>query len=162
MTNLIINSEIVQDSVANNIRYVTEKHTFSDATTLLHSYSLPSDLDANAVLLLRAENINKSLTHKAEVEALATNYEIPLFKAEFRDKFTTEEQIAIDSFNDNYKTLSTLTPELKASILSALEYYKDATKVYLSHPKTIAFVNMYEALGIIAPGRATEVLSYGG
>jgi hypothetical protein len=138
---------------------VTEKHTYDDGATQYISYLASAELDLQLVANLRAENINKQLELKALAEAEAMNFEIPLFKAEFRDRFTTQEQIYIDNFNASYQSNPNLSTEQKAGILSALAYYADAGRVYLSHPKTISFVNMYEQLGILAEGRAAEVLN---
>lgn len=138
---------------------VTEKHIYDDGDTQLVNYLADPSLDLQYVADLRASNINRELEAKVLAETIAMNYEVPLFKAEFRDKFTSQEQILIDNFNANYQSNSNLSSEQKAVILSALAYYADARRIYLKHPKTISFVNMYEQLGIINTGRAMEILN---
>jgi len=138
---------------------VTEKHTYSDGGLYLYPYFAQPDWDLQEVANQRAFNINAEFTRKELQAAEAMNFEIPLTKTEFRERFTTAEQIAIDNFNASYQSNSVLTTEQKAAILSALEHYKDTTRIYLSLQKTIDMVTMYESLGIIATGRAAEVLS---
>jgi len=157
---MIVNSVILKQVPQVDGRIdVTERHTYSDGAVQDINYLAASTLDLQLVANLRAENINKELEAKALAEAEALNFEVPLFKAEFRDKFTTEEQVMIDNFNASYQSNPNLSSEQKAGILSALAYYADAGRVYLSHPKTIAFVHMYEQLGLIGQGRASEVLN---
>ena len=156
----IVTSEIIDQVVQIDGRIsVTERHTYDDGATQLISYLAEPEFDLQAIANDRAANINVQLAIKEAQQAEALNFEIPLLKAEFRDLFTDVEQIAIDNFNATYKSNGNLTTEQKAQILSALAYYSDAQRVYLSHPKTIAFVNLYEALGLISGGRAAEVLN---
>jgi hypothetical protein len=138
---------------------VTEKHTYDNGDTQTINYLADASLDLQLVASLRAEKINVELQAKALAEAEAMNYEVPFFKAEFRDRFTTQEQVLVDNFNATYQSNPNLSSEQKAGILSALAYYADARRVYLAHPKTIAFVNMYEQLGILTYGRAAEILN---
>lgn len=137
---------------------VTEKHTYDDGTIYLHAYLAPADFDLQTVAEQRAVNMNAEFERRELQVAEAMSFEIPLTKTEFRDRFTTAEQIAIDNFNATYQSNSALTVEQKAAILSALQHYADTTKVYLNLQKTIDIVLMYESLGLIAPGRAAEVL----
>ena len=138
---------------------VTERHTYDDGATQEINYLADPNLDLQLVADSRAANINAALQAKEAALAESLNFEVPLFKSEFRDLFTTEEQIYIDNFNATYQSNPNLSIEQKAGILSALAYYADAGRVYLSHPKTIAFVNMYEQLGLIGVGRAAEILN---
>lgn len=157
---MIISSEIISDiPQVDGRRDVTERHTYSDGATQDINYLADADLDALFIASQRAININQELDRKEREVTEAMNFEVPLYKAEFRDLFTATEQILIDNFNASYQNSPGLSAEQKAGILSALAYYADASRVYLSHPKTIAFVQMYEALGLIGSGRAAEILN---
>lgn len=157
---MIISSEIISDiPQIDGRRDITELHLYSDGATQVINYLADADLDIQYIASQRAININLELDRKEKELAEAMNFEVPLYKAEFRDLFTATEQILIDNFNASYQDNPNLSAEQKAGILSALAYYADAGRVYLSHPKTIAFVQMYEALGLIGAGRASEILN---
>lgn len=138
---------------------VTEKHVYDDGGVYLHPYIAQANWNLQEVAETRAAKMNVEFERREQQFAEAMNFEIPLTKTEFRDRFTTVEQIAIDNFNATYQNNPNLTSEQKAAILSALQHYADTTKVYLSLQKTIDIVNMYEGLGLIAEGRAAEVLA---
>jgi hypothetical protein len=82
-----------------------------------------------------------------------------LTKLEFRRKLTDAERPYIDEFNATFESNGLLTVEQKRAIRSGLEDYKVAQEVNLDDPQTQAMVQLYEALGLIAAGRATEILS---
>lgn len=157
---MIISSEIISDiPQIDGRRDVTELHTYSDGATQTINYLAASDLDLQLVASQRAININAEIGRKERALAEAMNFEVPLDKAEFRDLFTQAEREAIDEFNDTYLSLSFLSEAQKKAIRSGLAYYKDAKRIYLSNPQTIATVQMYEALGLISSGRAAEILN---
>lgn len=156
---MIISSEIIIDTNDGVTRSITERHTHSDGTTQLHSYITDMTLDIDLTMQLRAQKMNAVIAAREAAEAAANNFEVPLFKSEFRDRFTDAEQAAISEFNATFASNPNLTAEQIASIRAGLDYYNDAGRIYLSNPKTIAFVQMYEALGLIGVGRAAEVLN---
>ena len=156
---MIVNSQIIIDTNDGTTRSITEQHTHSDGTTQLHSYITDMSLDVELAMQLRVQKMNAVIAAREAAEAEANNFEVPMFKAEFRDRFTDVEQVAISEFNATFTSNPNLTAEQIASIRSGLDYYNDAGRVYLSNPKTIAFVQMYEALGLIGTGRAAEVLN---
>lgn len=156
----VVNSEILEAIPQQDGRIsVTERHTYDDGGLYLYPYFAQSDWDLQAVADQRAAAMNAEFARKEAQAAEAMNFEIPLTKTEFRDRFTTTEQIAIDNFNATYQANPGLTAEQKAAILSALEHYRDTTRVYLGLQKTIDIVSLWEALGLIANGRAAEVLN---
>lgn len=158
----IISSEVTEAIPQQDGRVsVTERHLYDDGGLYLYPYFAQSDWDLQEVANQRAFNMNAEFSRKELQAAEAMNFELPLTKTEFRERFTTAEQIAIDNFNASYQSNSVLTTEQKAAILSALEHYKDTTRIYLGLQKTIDMVTMYESLGIIASDRASEVLSNG-
>lgn len=65
---------------------------------------------------------------------------------------------AIDEFNAGYATNPLLTAEQKAALRVTLEDYRAAQNILPTDSGTIRGVQMYEALGLIAVGRAAEVL----
>lgn len=157
---MIISSEIISNiPQIDGRRDVTELHTYSDGATQTINYLAASDLDLQLVADQRAVNINAEIDRKERALAEAMNFEVPLDKAEFRDLFTQAEREAIDEFNDTYLSLSFLSEAQKKAIRSGLAYYKDAKRIYLSNQQTIATLQMYEALGLIGSGRATEILN---
>ena len=159
--NMQIISSTIHEAIdqGNGTVSVTEKHVYDDGAIYLHPYIAQSSWNLQEVADQRAANMNAAFATKAAQFAEAMNFEIPLTKTEFRDRFTTAEQIAIDNFNATYQSNPALTSEQKAAILSSLEHWKDTTKVYLGLQKTIDIVNLYESLGLIAAGRATQVLA---
>lgn len=156
---MIVSSEIIIDTNDGATRSITEQHTHSDGTTQLHSYITDMSLDVDLAMALRAQKMNAVIAAREAAEAEANNFEVPLFKSEFRDRFTDAEQAAISEFNATFASNPNLTAEQIASIRAGLDYYNDAGRIYLSNPKTIAFVQMYEALGLMGAGRAAEVLN---
>jgi len=157
---MIISSEIIRQTLQLDGRFdVTERHTYDDGATQDINYLAAADLDLQFIANQRAANINAAIQAKEAALAIATNFEVPLHKAEFRDLFTVPERENIDEFNATYLDNPNLTTEQKRSIRSGLAYYADAKRVYLSDAQIIATVNMYEALGLIAVGRATVVLN---
>lgn len=157
---MIISSEIISDiPQIDGRRDVTELHTYSDGATQTINYLADEDLDIQLVAETRALNINAEIDRKERALAEAMNFEVPLDKAEFRDMFISSEREAIDEFNENYLNLVFLSDAQKRTIRSGLAYYKDAKRIYLSNPQTIATIQMYEALGLIGVGRAAEILN---
>lgn len=157
---MIISSEIVRQITQVDGRIdVTERHTYDDGATQDISYLADPALDLRLVATQRAANINAQLTLKEAALSEAMNFEVPLFKAEFRDLFTQAERENIDEFNATYLDSTLLTAEQKRAIRSGLAYYADAKRIYLSNPQTIATLQMYEALGLIGAGRAAEILN---
>lgn len=158
----IVSSEILEAIPQQDGRIsVTERHVYDDSSIYLHPYFADANWNLQEVAEQRAANMNAEFARREAQFAEAMNFEVPLTKTEFRDRLSTAEQIAIDNFNATYQSNPALTAEQKAAILSALEHWKDTTKVYLSLQKTVDIVNLWESLGLIAAGRAAQVLSNG-
>lgn len=80
-------------------------------------------------------------------------------KIEFRRLFSDDEQKRIDRFNATFENSLDLTEEQKDDIRTGLKTHAEATEVLLSDSSTQAAVGLYEALGLIAPGRAAEIIA---
>lgn len=109
----IISSEIIHESEANGVVFVTEKHIFEDGDSHLYSYQTAPNSDLILAMNLRRQNMNAAITKKEQAEAEAMNFEILISKREFRDKFTQAEQEAIDEFNATYQSNPALTAQQK-------------------------------------------------
>ena len=92
---------------------------------------------------------------KALAEAVALNYEVPVSKYAFRQRFTAEERYAMDAFNAGYEANAQLTDQQRAAIRTALNDFNAADYVHLS--LALPALQMYEALGLIAAGRAAVI-----
>lgn len=88
-----------------------------------------------------------------------------LTKIQFRDRFTGYEKVGIE-----FAALDTPTAPIEDRLRAAqlrvfladvasTEPEPDGTSVDLDDPRTVAGVQALEAFGLIAPGRATEVLA---
>ncbi len=82
-----------------------------------------------------------------------------LTKLLFRRLFTNEEQKAIDRFNFMFESHPLLTDAQKDDVRTGLENYKAAGSVNLDDSDTAAVLGLYTALGILAAGRAQEILN---
>ncbi len=78
-----------------------------------------------------------------------------LTKLQFRKLFTLAERVAID----NAQASTTLPATAKAELNTMAIDLSLSTSVNLSDPDTIAGVNMLETVGLIASGRAAQVLA---
>lgn len=82
-----------------------------------------------------------------------------LSKYEWRRLFTDAERLAIDRFNATFESNAMLTEPQRDAVRSGLEDYKAATVVNKDDPATGSVLGLYTALGILAPGRAAEILA---
>ncbi len=82
-----------------------------------------------------------------------------LSKLTFRRLFTATEQKAIDRFNATFESHPALTDDQKDDVRTGLENYKAASSVSLDDPDTGAVLGLYTELGILAAGRAQEILN---
>lgn len=138
---------------------VVEEHELSDGRIITTPpYYAQSEADIQLTLQARAVKIQTELDVKARIEAEANNYEIPLAKSEFRDRYTPEEQGVVEYQYATYLTNELYTAEQKATIAAGRAYFNDVRGVVLTNPLTIAGVQMHEELGWIAAGRANEIL----
>lgn len=145
---------------ADGRRYIKERHLLDDGRSVDFEYLADAQINPVMVMTERAARLSAELQAQEASSAEAANGVIPLTKYQFRQRFTFPERVAIDQFNGGvYLVSDALTAEQKASITMMLEDYKAATEVRLSDPATIAAVQMYEGLGLIAYGRAVEVLN---
>lgn len=79
---------------------------------------------------------------------------VRLTRLEFRWRYTLTEQIAINVATDSHAD-ETVRATLRVLAASLAE----ATEIDLTDPRTMQGVQYHEALGLIAPGRAAEILA---
>jgi hypothetical protein len=156
----VVNSSFTEADVqADGSVPITEIHDISDGRVFTFNYNADELTDHQVVLTLRSQRINNELAIREASAQQALNGAIPITKLEFRRRFTFEERMSIDEFNVTYMNNGLLTDEQKKTIRTNLEDYNKATDIVLSDPSTIAGVVMYEQLGLIAQGRAEEILN---
>jgi hypothetical protein len=78
---------------------------------------------------------------------------VRLTRLEFRWRYTLAEQIAIDVATTDHAD-ATVRATLRVLAASLAE----ANDIDLTDPRTVQGVQYHEALGLIAPGRAAEIL----
>ena len=78
---------------------------------------------------------------------------VRLTRLEFRWRYTLAEQIAINVATDGHAD-ETVRATLRVLAASLAE----ATEIDLTDPRTMQGVQYHETLGLIAPGRAAEIL----
>ena len=79
----------------------------------------------------------------------------PLTKLGYRNLFTLAERIAID----NYETNENLTADQKATLTSLHFDFRLAEDIDLADPQLIAGTQLLEQYGLIARGRAAQILA---
>lgn len=102
--------------------------------------------------------------HTAEFEVPEVITDVPVVsmtwtKLQFERKFTDEEWQASQNFNAAFETSEYLTSAQKLTIRRGLNDYKIALDISSIDPGVISILGLYEAFGVIAPGRAQEILA---
>lgn len=79
----------------------------------------------------------------------------PITKLQFRQLFTFMERVTIDNieFNPNFPGF------VKGAVNTMLKDLSMAEEINLTHPEIISGVNMLEQFGVIAQGRAAQILA---
>ncbi len=98
------------------------------------------------------------ILEREQAQEIAAQGAVALTKLQFRRLFSPEERIKVDAFNVSFENHPLLSKDQKASIRTALADYNVASDIRLDDAATIAALYMYEALGLIAFGRAKEIL----
>ena len=80
---------------------------------------------------------------------------LSLTKYQFRQLFTLEEKVIIDNFKDN----QAIPDNYKAILVTILKDLELSEAVLLDNPQVKQGVELLEQLGLIAAGRAAQVLS---
>lgn len=138
---------------------VTERHLLSDGRDVVFTYRTDGSIDPSVVMAARATRVQNEINaNEAAVLASAAG-SVPLTKYQFRQRFTYSERLAIDAFNGGFESNGALMVEQKAAIRTNLNDFSASGAVYLDNPATIAGVQLYETLGLIAVGRAAEILN---
>lgn len=139
--------------------YVTEQHIDDKGVEYNFEYLADVAADTNLVLTLRQQKLNAELGSRAAAELVANNFKLPISKLQFRNLFTLQERMAIDEFNVNFESMPSLTAQDKSMIRTSLEDYRTAEYISLANASTVAGVQLYETLGLIAAGRAAIILA---
>ena len=138
---------------------VTESHRISDGRSVDFEYDCPANVDPSVVLTARAARVQSELQANEDALYIASQGAVPWTKYQFRQRFTALERMTIDAFNGSFETNAGLTSEQKAAIRTSLKDFETSGAVYRDNPSTVSGVQMYEVLGLIAPGRAAEILN---
>ena len=160
MATIVSSTYTEGDVQADGRRYIKERHLLDDGRSVDFEYLADAQINPGAVMTARAARLSTELQAQDAASAEAANGVIPLTKYQFRQRFTFPERVAVDQFNGGaYLVSAALTAEQKAGMTTMLEDYKAATEVRLDDPATISAVQMYEGFGLIAQGRAGEILN---
>jgi len=160
MTTIVSSTYIAGHPQQDGRRYIKERHLLDDGRSVDFEYLADEQINPDTVMTDRAVRLSAELLAREAASLEASSGELPLTKYQFRQRFTFPERVAIDQFNGgSYLSSELLTVEQKMAMTTMLEDYKAASEVRLSDPATIAAVQMYEGLGLIASGRASEVLN---
>ena len=80
----------------------------------------------------------------------------PLTHGKFRDRFTFAERIAIDGAPEN----TDLPAATRAAMRTLNKDFEAASQIELDHAHTIVGLQMIESFGLLAAGRAEEILAW--
>jgi len=80
-------------------------------------------------------------------------------KLAFERKFSDAEWAAAQAFNAGFESITQLSDEQKLKIRRGLNDYRIATEISSVDPGTVTLLSLYEAFGVIAAGRALEILN---
>lgn len=138
-------------------RYVKERHL--DNLGKVYEFEWLGSQDASLVLQARVQALNTQLVAQADALSLVADTRLPLTKLQFERRFTDLEWDAIQGFNTSYTIHPALTDVQKLSIKRGLAEYAVAQDISLTDSGTTSLVNLYETLGLLAAGRAVEVLA---
>lgn len=120
----------------------------------------PEYVNPDQVMQFRAARLLSEEQATQRAIALAAGSSFGLNKYEFRQKFTASERPGIDAFIEGgYLTHPALTEEQKIAVGDGVRSYTATPIVQLDNPDTIMMVNLFEALGLIASGRAAVILN---
>lgn len=140
-------------------RYVSETHTDDQGNT--YTYEWLGDQNAEAVLQLRSETLNKKLAEKAAALSLVEGTLLPLSKLEFRNLFGLKKQV-IDAFNAQFESHPALNDAQKAAIRSGLNDFAESN--YIARPfrsDVISLLGLYKALGLLTEQEFLSILEAG-
>ena len=80
-----------------------------------------------------------------------------LTHVEFRRKFTSEEQELIDELEVGFESNPGLTVAQKRTLRTGYKNFYTATVVNLDDPDVPKMLELYVALGLLAPNRPAEI-----
>ncbi len=108
-------------------------------------------VEGQQLLLDSGDNWNVS----ADGEMLFPKPHAICTKLTFRCRFALPELVGID----NYALNQTLTADQKATMLTIMKNFDAATQIDLYDPRIVEGVQYIESTGLIAAGRAAEILA---
>lgn len=126
--------------------YVTEEHTHTNGYTYTVEYLAAQNVDRIAVMQARAQRIGADIDAREAIEAAAMNYEIPLSRLDILTRISDDEFAAMES---------TQHPTMRRG----WAMFQSAQLIYRGDIRTQQMFALAEALGIIAQGRAAEILA---
>lgn len=142
----ILTSEIRNVSTADDgTRTVTETHVLENGNVNLFTYLASADLDIDAVLSQRVENINAEIEKRAKELAEANNYEVPLTRLDIIRRITAREW---NAFNE-----STIPEIVRFKAAFDLTDY-----IYRNDPLTKEGFDGLVVVGILSAERVAEIL----
>lgn len=144
----IVSSALLTDTLqADGSRSVLERHTDHHGKTYEVQYFCAPGLDPQTVLTSRARAMGAEIDAREAAEAEANNFEVPLTRKQFLDRFSAAEYAGIKAAVEINATLDFYWQKLMV-----------AESVYLTNAETVAGVNLLEQAGLIAAGRAAQIL----
>lgn len=84
---------------------------------------------------------------------------ISLTHLEFRRRFTTAEQEAIDEFEVTFESNSALTAAQKRKIRTGFKNFNASTEVLLSDPDIPEMLGLFVVVGLLTANRPAEILA---
>lgn len=159
MTTVTQSTYTIGPSQQDGRNFVVEQHVLSDGRTVLFEYLADQGIDPSAIMSMRAARVQEEIQANEAAVGVASSGTVPWTKFQFRQRFSYAEQLAIDEFNATFETNSLLTPEQKRQIRTGLKNLEASGSVFRDNPATVAGLQLYEALGLIASGRAAEILN---
>lgn len=120
----------------------------------------PEYVNPAEVMQLRHDRLEEEEAATERAKALAGKGRFGLNKYEWRQKFTAAEQTQIDAFNEGgFETHPALTPDQKTEFRRQMRNYAATPTIDLDNPDVATVLSLYEALSLIAAGRAAEILN---
>lgn len=143
----IISSTFEKTTAPNGTHTVIEEHVYDTGHKWLYPWVAPATADINATMIQRAANVNAALALKAEAEAEAANFEVPLTMEEIMNRLTLAELSAF-----------------YASTASGMDVVRNVVQrwsgpIYRSHTRTQELMAVQVAAGIFTSERAAEILA---
>jgi hypothetical protein len=123
----------------------------------VYSYQADAPIEWNGMEF--ATHNHTALPDEAEIVVPTNPEDWHITKLAFRERFTQAEKIAIEIASLDDPSAPMQQRALAAGLRSAQADQRDAAFIDLKNPSTVAGVQQLEAFGLIAAGRANEILN---